>query len=66
MKTVSKVVCLLATVCILSFFPEVGRAADYNVGNALDFTGPLANVGKSLDNRSLLNGGMRPRDPSWE
>jgi len=49
MKTVSKVVCLLATVCILSFFPEVGRAADYNVCNALDFTGPLANVGKSLD-----------------
>jgi len=48
-KTVSKVVCLLATVFILSFFPEIGRAADYNVSTSLDFTGPLASVSKSLN-----------------
>ena len=49
MKTISKVVCLLATVFIFSFFPGLGRAADYNVSSSLDFTGPLAIVGKSLD-----------------
>ena len=49
MKAVLKVVCLLAAVFILNFFPRLGRAADYNVSSSLDFTGPLAIVGKSLD-----------------
>jgi branched-chain amino acid transport system substrate-binding protein len=49
MKIVWKVVCLLIAVFVLNFFARFVRAADYNVSSSLDFTGPLAIVGKSLD-----------------
>jgi branched-chain amino acid transport system substrate-binding protein len=49
MKRTTKVLFLLVVVFTIHFIPGVGRGADYNISQSVDYTGPFAAIMKSMD-----------------